>query len=357
MKTLKILVGKKAHQHIKKNGLSPEDVHTVVGASGAAKWLTIFGLDRAILGDWLRRSEQEVDFMGTSIGAFKLAAATQEDPCSALDGLLDLYLYQRYEGAMTPEAINAECDKALDLLCSPKATQDLIHHPRYRFHIGVTRCEGAMASQSDNRLKLAVAQGIFQSARKQKIFPNDLTRLVFSDPRSNREVQANDGYKSQRVDLTSANFRQALLASASIPVFMHNVTHIDGVEPGVFRDGGILDYHPIPNRFWREESKGVTLYPHFYDKVKPEWFTKFFKQQASAEDLSDVVLLAPSKEFVKSLPRQRIPARQDLTLFHKTPNTRIYLWQEAIKRSHELGEEFLELTKTGQIAEQMELIQ
>jgi len=51
---LEIRAGKSAFKHITENGLQPNDISYVFGASGAAKWLAIYGLDRAIFGQWLK---------------------------------------------------------------------------------------------------------------------------------------------------------------------------------------------------------------------------------------------------------------------------------------------------------------
>ena len=53
MTALNILAGERAYQHIKKEGLSPEDISVIFGASGAAKWLTICELDKIIFSQWL----------------------------------------------------------------------------------------------------------------------------------------------------------------------------------------------------------------------------------------------------------------------------------------------------------------
>ena len=45
MADLIIAAGPKALAHIRKHGLSPDDISAIFGASGAAKWLAIAGLD------------------------------------------------------------------------------------------------------------------------------------------------------------------------------------------------------------------------------------------------------------------------------------------------------------------------
>jgi len=50
---LTLAAGPIALKHVREYGLSPNDVSTIFGASGAAKWLAIAGLDKAIFGDWM----------------------------------------------------------------------------------------------------------------------------------------------------------------------------------------------------------------------------------------------------------------------------------------------------------------
>ena len=82
MTTLKVLAGPRAFSHIRAHGLNPSDVQSVICASGAAKTLTTIGLDKVILGQWLKNIDHSVDLLGTSAGAFKLAAACRTE-CTA----------------------------------------------------------------------------------------------------------------------------------------------------------------------------------------------------------------------------------------------------------------------------------
>ena len=86
---LSIQAGPKAYQQIKDRGLAPEDISAIYGASGAAKWIAIYGLDRAIFSDWLSQSAHSIDLFGTSVGAFKLAAVQR-----AICGLRAAVIYQ-----------------------------------------------------------------------------------------------------------------------------------------------------------------------------------------------------------------------------------------------------------------------
>ena len=75
MKALAIYAGRKALEHLERNGLGSADVRTVAGAAGGPKALILGPLDRFLFGHWLPQSAQSVDLVGGSIGACRLAAA------------------------------------------------------------------------------------------------------------------------------------------------------------------------------------------------------------------------------------------------------------------------------------------
>ena len=68
------------------------------------------------------------------------------------------------------------------------------------------------------------------------------------------------------------------------------------------------------------------------------------------------MLLAPSEEFLASTDLGRIPDRRDFLRMQHDDAKRQRLWQDSATRSLELGEEFLQLVQSGDIAERVELI-
>jgi hypothetical protein len=138
---------------------------------------------------------------------------------------------------------------------------------------------------------------------------------------------------SYSVPLTVKNLPQALMASGSIPIVIEGVKNINGAPRGMYRDGGIIDYH-FDLTFGPQ--KGLVLYPHFYSKPIPGWFDKSLKKRLPhASSYDDVVMLVPSDEFVASLPFGKIPDRKD---FEGMPaKQRIEYWQTVISQSDDLG--------------------
>jgi len=351
MSLLEIRAGARALNQIRQNGLSAEDISAVFGASGSAKWLAIYGLDAAIFGTFLKQASHPIALYGTSIGAFKLAAAAQSDPVSALHRLAIMYTEQSYQGEITPESIAAQTSKIVGAILTDKAIDEILSHPAFRFHCGAIRCHGRMASSRVAAQKMAMVQAFVSSLigrDRQRAF---FSRSIFHDPRSDDFFPGNDAFSTSRVPLSPDNFRQALIASGSLPVYMHGVTHVPGDSSGsVYRDGGLLDYHPVPSSLSGNYG-GVVLYPHFYPYLREGWFDKMIPwRKVRPEMLQEVVLIAPSEAFVSKLADRRIPDRQDFYRFSGDNQRRQRHWREAIEKSEELGQQFLDLVQSGDIA-------
>ncbi len=360
MTALRIRAGATALQHIRENGLSPEHISAVFGASGAAKWLGIYGLDCAIFGDWLSQSQQPVDLFGTSIGAFKLAAAARNDPREAMTVLAHAYTQQQYDKNMTTDELGArialETNRILDTFLPAEGINEILSNSRYHFHCGSVRCKGWLASQNVSKQKVAMARGLLLSAFGRGFYHAMVERVIFSKGTSVLTYSGRDGINTQIIKLTPDNFRDAILSSGSIPVVMPSVENITGAPDGVYRDGGLLDYHPVPSNV-TTVNNGLALYPHFYSQLKEGWFDKYWSwRTVRAEQLDRTILLSPSESFVQSLPDQRIPDRKDFYRFRDNDSKRVENWNTAIERSLELGEEFLQLCRSGNVADRAEPI-
>ena len=46
-----------------------------------------------------------------------------------------------------------------------------------------------------------------------------------------------------RVALSESNLADSILATGSIPMVLSGVSDIAGAPPGIYRDGGVIDYH------------------------------------------------------------------------------------------------------------------
>ncbi len=166
----------------------------------------------------------------------------------------------------------------------------------------------------------------------------------------------NGEFPAGEVALSHENFRQALLASGSIPCVMKSVRIISGVERAAYKDGGLFHYHPAFDFLGGED--GIVLYPHFYSQVTLGWFDKNMpSRMADGQMLSDVLLLAPSPSFVAELPMGEIPNRRHFVSLAGRDDERVAAWEKAVEMSSRLGEQFLEVVETCRIRELVQRIE
>jgi hypothetical protein len=171
-------------------------------------------------------------------------------------------------------------------------------------------------------------------------------RTLFHDPRDVPPFFEMNDFTTDKVALDSGNLCSAIMASGAIPVAMEGVSGISGAPEGIYRDGGMIDYHmDIPFG-----TRGLVLYPHFLNRIIPGWFDKhIFWRKPSAASMSGMLMLAPSPEFVRSLPLEKIPDRDDFRLFMGRDRERVRHWRKTIDMCRSLGDEFIEAVHSGSI--------
>lgn len=352
---LEIRAGKRALLHLQANGLQPEHVKSIYGASGAAKWLAIAGLDSAVFADWLPKANQSISLYGTSIGAIKLAAAVQSSPRQRLASLAGAYIEQSYAGRPTPETIASQTTAILDAALGSDGVKYLLNNPRFNYFCGAVHCKQSLSRSSVLTQNLTMLGLAAQALVSRDLLNRELDRVIFGNRSAQSEegmpLSAMDAFHTQYFQLTETNLHSAILASGSIPVYMRSVEM--EVQPNekdpeskllCLRDGGILDYHPIPDNVSADNRDGIVLYPHFYSQLRETWFDKFYPwRKVGADRLQDVVLISPSQYYLDSLKLGRIPDRADFSRYAGRDPARISLWTDAWLRSEELGDSWLEL--------------
>jgi hypothetical protein len=124
---------------------------------------------------------------------------------------------------------------------------------------------------------------------------------------------------------------------------MQGVKNIADSPLGMYRDGGIIDYHfdVTINHNINDNAiskPALTLYPHFDSTPKAGWFDKSLNRSVQPKNYDNVVMLVPSKEFIATLPYQKIPDRKDFEQLDA--NTRITYWQTVLKQTEQLAHAF-----------------
>ncbi len=338
MKVLDIYAGPAALKHIEKNGFSQQQFDYMLGASGGPKWFVLAGLDKVVFGEFFADRDTPLDIIGSSAGAFRFACFGQNDPVSAIERLAQRYSHTTYSEKPDAREITLKGLELLDYVLGDNGIEEIIQNPVIRAHFIVARCKGLTQFES----KPLQMTGLLASAGANVLSRKWLTRFyeryLFASPNSDLEIYDPNAMPTYRVNLKSNNLAQALMASGSIPIVIEGMPDINGAPKGMYRDGGIIDYH-FDLTFGPRE--GLTLYPHFYSKPIPGWFDKSLKNRLPHKSSYDkVVMLVPSEEFVASLPHKKIPDRKDFETMDA--QTRIQYWQTVIQRSDELGQAFRE---------------
>jgi hypothetical protein len=131
------------------------------------------------------------------------------------------------------------------------------------------------------------------------------------------------------------------------------VRNIFGAPKGVYRDGGMLDYHI--NQPYAVKDDDVILFFLHQERIVPGWMDKRLKSRRPPDEYLDPVLMVHlSDEFVEQLPFGKVPDRSDFKTFIDDPAARIRYWRQAVEQTASLGEQFLECVASGRIRNMVE---
>lgn len=336
-----IRLGARARQRIAADGLRASDIAIVPAAAGGPKGLILNGLDCWMFGSWLKQAPRQRRLVGASIGAWRMAAATFDDPVAAHRRLARLYAAQRYPAKVDAAYVSRTCRALLDEVLDGRAAEAL-SHPGHHLSVLAVRGAGALARTGGARWRevagfLAAAAN---NAVSRSRLAGSMERVVFHDRRDEGRWLRDgfDAFAQHFVDLSEANLRDALLASGSIPLVLEAVSGIAGAPDGVYWDGGLIDYHlHLPYR----RDPGLVLYPHFADHIVPGWLDKSLPwRRARDAQLENVILVAPSPSFIASLPNGKLPDRRDFQFYGQDHAARTRDWNRAVAESERLAEAF-----------------
>jgi hypothetical protein len=372
MKALRIYAGSRALARVRERGLMPSDVRVIPAAAGGPKGLILLALDRFLFGEWLSQttSNEPIDLLGASIGAWRMAAACLDDPVSALERLEHDYIHQEYDvppgkKRPTPEHVSEKFGRGIAANFGERE-HEVLSHSRYRLHIVTSRGRHLMRRDSSLRAGLGYAGAYVTNALSRKAMGAWIERAVFSSRAAPLPFAADD-YRTRRYALTEQNFSQVLQASCSIPFVLRAVHDVLGAPRGAYWDGGITDYHLHLDYRTRCEAKtmsggesvadGVVLYPHFQKAIVPGWLDKSLKwRHKSTHFLDDIIVLAPDPEWITTLPNRKIPDRTDFMHYGRDTTARVRVWQQAIAESARLRDEFAEMVYGKRVAEFVEAL-
>ncbi|CAD2223532.1 conserved hypothetical protein [Pseudoalteromonas sp. 3J6] len=330
-----IYAGKTAAKIINEQGFKPEIFTSFLGASGGPKWFTLFGLDKYIFGEFFKHRTQPLNLIGSSAGAFRSACFAQNDPVAAIKRLAKSYSQTRYSSNKpTPAEITLKARALLDDVFGDDGVTEIINNPVFKAHFIVAKSNGFIASEHKLIQLLGLSKSYMLNRVNRKLLGAQYERFIFGAPNSNLSITDSYKFKTQNIELTQTNLKDALLASGSIPLVMQGIKNIGGSPPGIYRDGGIIDYHFD----LKINNPGLILYPHFNSDPKAGWFDKNLKRKVAPQNYDNVVMITPSKEFIAGLPYGKIPDRNDFT--DLDADTRIKYWNTVFSETEKLAEAF-----------------
>lgn len=330
---MQVFAGEHAFAHIQERGLSPSDIRVIIGASGGPKWFVLSNLDRYLIQNWLPQINHPINLIGSSIGAWRMSAYASIDGLAAIDLLEENYLTQSYSDKPNAREVTQSIH---DLVDSFIASTPLSQHANRNLHIVTARCKGLAQYEQKQLQAFAMMTVALCNAASRRSLPIWFDRVIFNTANSQLPIESWDNFKTSTITLSDNNYREALLASGAIPVVIEGVRNPIGAPAGMYRDGGMVDYHfDLPFK----PKAGLVLYPHFAPMLKPGWFDKPLPwRRVSAEHYSHTVVVTPSKEFIASLPFSKIPDRKD---FERLPTAeRIQFWRTVVERNKALADAF-----------------
>jgi hypothetical protein len=338
---------------LRSHGLQPGDVKVVPAAAGGPKGLIFQALDQYLFGSWLAQAPRERMLIGASIGAWRMAAACQADPVAAFARLGDLYCGQRYSAKPSQGEIDSVCRQLLGDFIGGRA-HEILSHPHHRLHMLTVRGRGALAAPPGRRAEMkGFAAAALRNLASRERLGGMLERVVVGDARHGDAAawlrEPFDGFTTHFAALSFENLASGLLASGSLPLLMQPVRALAGAPPGHYWDGGIIDYHlALPYSRLQGEGGGggdLVLYPHFSEHIVPGWLDKAMPWRRAARGprrgwLDNVIIVAPTADFLRRLPRGKLPDRKDFTHYGLDHDERIRNWQHAIGEGQRLRDEF-----------------
>ncbi len=384
--SLEILAGPRAIKHIREHGLRARDIDIIPGAAGGPKGLGLAKLDEWLFADFLPRGFAErknpIQLIGASIGAWRFASVCRgvsngkfsaDETRRALALFAKTYSETKYAKNVNAATITADARNLIQLLFDGYVS-DVLSHPNYQLNVLAVRGKGILAREQRGRTHAGYLLAALANAAGRKHLRHFLDRTWFYSENETPALAGSlrkkwlktpanisvlpvdsfftalesDPFKTEYAALTEKNFRDVMIATGAIPLVLEGVAGIDGASDGTYWDGGLIDYHlHLPYA----HTPGLTLYPHFTNKIIPGWLDKMLPwRKASGDSLDNVVLVCPSKEYLDQLPLKKLPDRNDFKRFANDYEGRLKYWRFAMDESARLRDELVALIESGDIA-------
>ena len=340
---LEIYAGTTALKTIQEKGFTPDLFTSFLGASGGPKWFTLYALDKYMFGEFFKNKQQALNLIGSSVGAFRTACFAQKNPVAAIERFAKNYHETIYSDKAKPEEVSTSAVEMMDAILGESGEQEIVDNPHFKAHFIVAKCKGLVASENKFLQGLGLAKSYLNNRISRPLLNSQYERFIFQSSNSDLQLNDPDNISTTRLPFSTKNIRNALLASGSIPMVMQGISNIENSPSGMYRDGGIVDYHFD----FEIKNAGLTLYPHFSSTLKAGWFDKNLSRKVRMKHYDNTVLVCPSDKFIAALPHHKIPDRHDFVTMKR--EQRMAYWQQVMQDSEKLVAAFDKLYQTQDI--------
>jgi len=354
MEMLCIRAGKRALELIRDGGFRLDRVTTYVGPAVGPRWLAASGFDLTLLRSGILGSKSRpVLLAGASAGAWRFAAWLQPEPEKSYQRLLESYIGIPCDRRSSPASLKKDLREVINAFLEDDASPFALAHDHYRLAVTTARAKHLAAAETPWVQKSALMLCYALNRLSRRHLYRFFERVIFySGPRP-PQFCFRPGFKGRTVALNPINFKHALLASGAIPLVIDGVTDIYGAPRGVYRDGGIIDYHL--DHDYTLKTDDVTLLFHHEDRIVPGWLDRKIKgRKPRAEALDNLLVITPSPRLIETFPGGKLPDRDDFLTFIDDAAGRILNWRKVVEICSPLGEEFVEQVQSGKIREMVE---
>ena len=353
MTQLRIKAGRRIYEIIKDGGFNFDSVSAYFGPAAGPRWLIASGFDLTLLNGGLLGRSRAVYLIGSSAGAWRFATWLQPEAASSYQKLLDAYIDIRYTRADTPATIREKFKELANLYLEDDALSFALANKKYRLAVITARARNLIASENSWLQKSGLVACYLLNFFSRSNIYHFADRVVFYSGSKPPSFCFQPRFRGSYVRLNEVNFKYAVMASGAIPLAVAGIHDIYGAPRGVYRDGGLIDYH-LTHQFAAGE-KDIVLFFHHQERIIPGWLDKEnSRRKPDEETLSNVLMVFPAQNFLDRLPGRKVPDRTDFTTYIDDPETRTGNWRKAVELSASLGEDFLELIESHKLQDLVE---
>jgi hypothetical protein len=348
MTSICIRAGKRAYEIIRDGGFHFDRVTTYFGPATGPRWLIASGFDLTLLKSDLLGRSRSIHLVGSSAGAMRFAAWLQPEPEKSYRTLMENYIGMTYTRNDTPATVLKSLVNLANTYIEDDALSFALANKKYRLAVITARARNLVASELKWVQHIGLGICFLFNAINRSYIHDFAERVVFYNGPTPPHFCLLTDYRGRYIRLNEINFKYAVMASGAIPLVVAGIKDIYGAPSGIYRDGGLIDYHMTHN--YARTNEDIILFFNHQERIIPGWLDKKLSYRRPKEDiLNNVVMIYPTDTFIAGLPGGKVPERDDFATFIDNPSTRIKNWWRAVEIAQPLGEEFLELVESNKI--------